>query len=302
MGPSNYIAPGEYTAYGLPAGTTADQVSTASVYVDAHLKRPEGLVWQADSTGNPCCMLAPAPSLSFSLSAPIAPGQNVVASVSGPLGGLQVGDALIADRSTDNTREALSIVSTAPGQITFSKVLNAHGSGTALDADLCITEQRYLPKNRPIVVLGRSPIQRIISGTGRYAYPRRGDAGASNTDDFNLLAVYDTFGGPPAWEVFKPEATEFDARTGQVWVPAGIMLAYYTEIRIRYVAGFSAAAIPTQIKLATAKLVKVLANDPDLGPVKSYRAGDTAVQLFANTLISGDLADMLKPYRARGFV
>lgn len=301
MGASNYIAPGDYAAYGISTATT-DQVTQASIYLDAYLKRPEGLIWQADSTGNPCCMLAPTPTLSFSLSAPIVPGQNVVASVSGPLGGLQVGDALIADRANDNKREALTIVSTAPGQLTFANVLNAHNAAAALDADLCITEQRYMPKNRPIIILGRSPIQRIISGTGRYAYPRRGDANASSTDDFNLLAVYDTFGGPPAWEIFKPESTEFDARTGQIWVPAGIMLAYYTEIRVRYVAGFSAAALPTQIKLACAKLVKALGNDPDLGPVKSYRAGDTAVQLFANTLISGDLVDMLRPYRIRGLV
>lgn len=299
-----YLTPDECVAYGAGAGST-DQVLQASVYVNAYLKRPEGLIWAPDATGNPCYMASASPSRTFNLAAGISPGTNVVAPISGPLTGVLPGDVWIADRAANSLVEALYIVAMTagtPNTVTFASVANAHASASTLDADMCITEQRHTPKGRPIIVLGRGPVVRLVSGGGRYAYTRRGDSHGGNTDDFNLLAIYNTFGGPPQWEVFNPQVAEFDPQTGQLWVPSGIMLAYYTEVRLRYLAGFAAASIPPEIKLATAKIVKALQNDPDLGAVKSYRAGGTAVEMFANTILTDDLKDMLKPYRLRGLV
>lgn len=302
MPPSSYLSSGDYSTYGVPSATAA-QVTQASVLIDAHLKRPEGLVWSPDSAGNPAYMSAASPDLSFVLGTAVSPGKNVVATVTGPIATLNVGEVLIADRANPAAVEPLTIISNVNGQVTFATAINAHAPSATLEAGLVISEQRYMPKGRPVIMIGRTPVMRIISGIGRYAYPRRGDAMGSNTDDFNLLATFTQFGGPPQWEVFDTtQNTGVDARTGQVWVPAGIMLAYYTEVKLRYVAGFQSSAIPSAIKLACAKLVRALGNDPGLGPAKSYRAGDTAVQMFADTMISGDMVDALRPYRITGLV
>ncbi len=79
------------------------------------------------------------------------------------------------------------------------------------------------------------------------------------------------------------------------------MLAYYTEVKVRYLAGYSAASLPSAVKLATAMLVRTLASAPNLGAIKSYKAGDTAIERFSDTMISGDIRSMLTKYRARTF-
>jgi hypothetical protein len=302
MPASSYLSGGDLATYGVPNATAA-QVTQASVFLDAYLKRMEGLVWTPDSQGNPCCMASPDPELTFNLVGSIAPGQNVAAQLSGPQSALQAGETLVIDRTDSAKIEALQVVSNLNGQVVFANVMNAHSNGAQLGSGLLISEQRYMPKNRPIVFVGRTPLVRIVSGIGRYAYPRRGDQYGSSTDDFNLLATYTQFGGPPQWEIFNTQQnTGFDPRTGQVWIPAGIMLAYYTEVRLQYVAGFAASALPSAVKLVCARLVKAIINDPGLGAAKSYRAGDTAVERFAATLIDEDSANLLRPFRINGVV
>lgn len=305
--PSSYVTSGDLTTYGAPA-STAGQIIQASIMVDMYLKRPEGLVWNPDSIGQPCYMAALTPSLSFAAPGGLSPGSNVAAAVTGPTNMLQVGDVLILDRADPSLTEAVIVNAITPGvSIGFQSVLNSHAGGVALEAGLVIQEQRFLPDQRPLTTLGRTPVARIIGGTGRYGYGRRGDVGAENINDFNLLAALSKFGGPPVWEIFAGSnnalgtSIDVDPNTGQTWIPAGIMLAYYTEVKVRYVAGFQASAIPAAVKLATIQLLAALAESPNLGAVKSYKAGDTSITRFADTNISGDVRLALQRYQARTF-
>lgn len=301
--PSAYLSGADFATYGLTTTTSSGSVIQASAMVDMFLKRPEGLIWTPDATGNPCFMAATTPSLTLTAPSSIAPGANVTVPVSGPLAAVSVGDTLILDRAHPTAMEAVTVQGITPGvSIIVRSVANAHSAGAALDAGMVITEQKSLPANRPITTLARSPIVRITSGTGRYGYGRRGDNGASQINDFNLLAAFSQFGGPPLWEVFDTSVANFDPRTGQTWIPAGVMLAYYTDVRVSYLAGFSAASLPAEIKMATAQLVSALADAPSLGAVRSYRAGDTQIERFADTMISGDVREMLLPYQARTWV
>jgi hypothetical protein len=301
---STYIEAGEYTSFGLPGSTTADQVTQASSgVIDAFLNRPEGLVWTPDVTGLPCFMAALANSaIAFTAPGAIAPGANVVVPLNGPLTMLQAGDALILDRAEASLMEAVTIVSITPGvSVTLRNVVRAHGASTLLEYGLVILEQRPMPPNRPMTLLAQTPTMRVVSGTGRYGYGRRGDGGNSQINDFNLLAALNAFGGPPVWEVFDPAISDVNPNTGELWVPAGIMLAYYTEVKVRYLAGFSYAALPTEVKFATARAVLTLANTPALGNVKSYKAGGTAIEQFAATVLTDDDKRMLQRYAARTF-
>jgi hypothetical protein len=295
---SLYLLESDLAAYGV-TNANSSKVSEASLYIDGWLRRPEGLIWTPDAAGNPTFMAAQVPSYTLSLSTSISPGTNVEVAVTGPLMGVQPGDALIADRANKPKTEAIVVTAKTGSTITLGTVAYAHDASSLLEAGLAIIERRSMPKGRPKLLVKRTPVQRILSGKGRYAYSRRGDAPSGNMDEFNLLSVYSQFGGPPAWEVFNPASTEFDPRTGDVWVPAGIMLAYYTEVELTYVAGFSQAGLPTQIKEVCAKLIRTLVNDPEIGPAKSYRAGDTAIEKFSDSMISGDMATLLQPYRAK---
>jgi hypothetical protein len=301
--PSTYLEEGDYANYGVPSGTTAAQVTAASAIIDAYLKRPEGLVWNPDAQGNPAYMAAPAPALTQTTGSAIEPGSNVQVPVSGGIQALSVGEALILDRSNSEAVEAVAIASIqlTPPVLTLQSVVNAHSSGATLDKGLTILQHKFMPSGRPLTTLAYTPIMRLLSGQGRYGYDRRGAASRYQVDEFNLLASLSHFGGPPAWELFPISNTGVDPQSGQVWVPAGVMLAYYSEVNIWYVAGFQYANLPAEIKAACASLIAAALNVPPLGNVKSYKAGDTAITLFAASLLSDDMKAQLNPYRAKLF-
>jgi len=306
--PSQYLTAAEAPEYGL-SGVNSGQIIQASTLIDAYLRRPEGLVWVPDSSGQPCYMAAATPTYSLNLASEINPGTNVpVTFSSGPSGMLQVGDVVVLDAATPSLTEAC-VVATTTGtngaiSITLQTVMNAHQAGAQASVGLLIEEQRSMPADRPITRVAKTPVVRLVSGIGRYAYGRRGDGANYNMEEFNLLAALSKFGGPPVWELFQaPLSYSWDARTGQVWVPAGIMLAYYSEVKLLYVAGFAQANIPPPVKFATAQVIEALANQKGISTnLKSYKAGDTTVTRFAATLLDVDTKNALVPYGARLFV
>lgn len=310
--PSAYLQSGDYATYGV-AAATAQQVLQASILIDGYLKRPEGLVYVADANGNPCYMQAMNPGLAFAASASFEPGVGVVVPVTGPLSALQVGDCVVLDRLTNAENvEVVQVtnIDTANRRLTLGStaatdtvgVQFSHGNGCSIETGLVITEQKYLPKQRSEVMLSFTPVMRIVGGTGRYAYGRRGDDGAYNVDNYNLLASLQKFGGPPAWEVWPANAAAgIDVNTGQLWVPAGIMLAYYSEVKVRYVCGFTQGSLPSEVKQACASIIQSILSMPSMGNIKSYAAGDTKIEQFAATALSDDVKGMLARFRAHEF-
>lgn len=298
--PTAYLQSSEYVAYGLTAATTAAQVTQASALIDAYLYRPEGLLWGADGNGMPCYMIGMPALYTLQASAALVPGLNVQVPMTGPVAALQVGDVLILDSTTPAVCEACIVAAIAGGSVTLKEVLFSHAANVLIEFGRVIEEQKTMPTARPITFVARGPLLRIISGTGRYGYGRRGDARNMNMNDFNLLAAVSNFGGPPAWQLFSPLNTGFDAN-GQVWIPAGVLLAYYSEVKIRYIAGFQYANLPSVIKSACAALVQAIVNQPALGSVKSFKAGDTAVVNFTNGIFNDDMHMQLNPYRAKLF-
>lgn len=306
--PSAYLQPTDYAAFGIP-NAQAQQVTQASVLIDAYLRRPTGLLWKADANGNPAYMTSLSPMATLSASAGFGPGNAVQVPVTGPVQIMQVGDVVVLDRGTPQM-EAAQITAIGSATVTLGTTAAdapqglqfSHSTGCKIEAGLVITEQRYVPKSRTVVQLAQTPVVRVIGGTGRYAYGRRGDAAASSMDSYNLLAAVSQFGGPPAWEIWPANtAAGLDAATGQLWIPAGIMLAYYSEVKVRYVAGFQYANLPDPIKLACAQLVTALVNDPGIGNFVSAQANDTKFERFAATNLSDDVKAMLTPWRARSY-
>lgn len=308
--PSQYLQSADYATFGLPAFTTAGQVTQASMLIDAFLRRPAGLLWAADANGNPAYMTGLNPSLTLTSVGAISPGNQVTVQVNGPVQMIQVGDVVVLDRANPSLVEAVQVSSISGNQVTLGTtaanaplgVQFAHSAGCTMDVGVVLQEQRYLPKQRSTVMLSHTPVMRVIGGTGRYAYGRRGDAGVYNADNYNLLASINKFGGPPAWEIWPANTSAgIDVQTGELWVPAGIMLVYYSEVKVRYVAGFQYANLPPEIKMACAQLVTALSNDPGIGNFKSAAAGDTKLERFAASNLSEDVKQMLRPYQARMF-
>lgn len=311
--PAIYLSAADLNTYGV-ATATAPQILAASTLVDAYLKRPEGLQWMPDYQGLPCYMAGLSPSITLTLAQSISPGTNVTVPIAAGAGNLStfgtVGEVAILDRGSaqqgkPGVVEACVISSVTSGSITFNSVANAHASGATMEFGLVISEQKTLPANRSIVRVASWPIVRLVSGTGSYRYGRRSQQQAGMFAEGNILQFMQTFGGPPAWTqwgVTTPgtAAADFSPLTNEIWIPVGIYLDSYSDVRIWYVAGFSQANIPAIIKQATASIIlSGMALGDLVGGVKMARAGDTALTRFENTIIDDDMRARLAPYRAR---
>lgn len=307
--PSEYLQAADYDDFGVE-DSQRPQIIQASAMIDGFLRRTHGLLYADGADGQPCYMTSPGPEFTLTAAGDFGPGNGIAVQATGPVAALQVGDCLVLDRENKNKTEVVQVTSMNGNTIvlgtssanTPNGVQFAHSAGCKMEAGLVITERKYVPKNRSEVTLGYAPVARVIGGTGRYGYGRRGDSAAYNTDNFNLLASLSKFGGPPAWEIWPANSSAgIEPYTGQLWIPAGIMLAYYSEVRVRYVAGYTYGNLPDQIKMACAQLVQVMLQNPTLGNAKSMRAGDTAIEQFAASILSDDVKALLQPFKARMF-
>ncbi len=301
--PSSYLQGDDKAIYGVPNATDS-QIALSSSLIDGYLQRPEGLVWVPDANGNPCYMLSLSPSFTLTATDDIAPGLNVnvtgaVQAIS--LGSSQCGLVAILDRGDDSKREAVIVVSISGNTLQLANVQFDHASGAKLDFGLVIFEECQMPSGRPLTNVKRTPVRMILAGQGRYGYPRRGNA-FFEINEYNLLAAITKFGGPPVWEIFDQTLVGVDPNTGQLWAPAGILLAYYTEIRFSYIAGWTYDSLPPAIKMACANIVNAAVTFPINGAISSYRAGDTAITKFASSNIDDDTKALLEPFTARHFV
>ncbi len=98
----------------------------------------------------------------------------------------------------------------------------------------------------------------LISASGRYGYGRQ-DMSVAYPDLFafiNPLNLITMFGGPAPWVSIDITNTDYDPKTGEMWVPAGLQLQKYSEVLISYNSGWDPRSMPRAIKFVTASLVK----------------------------------------------
>lgn len=303
MSGSAYLSGGEYAAYGLPGTTTAADVAGASALLDAYLHRPEGVVWTPDANGLPCYMAALSPLFTLNAAGAIGVGSNVVVPVTGGMVSPDlVGEVLILDRATANKTEACVVSAVGQGSVTLQSVGVAHAAPVTLDGGLVIMEERPMPANRSVSRVTRPQPARMISVQGRYAYGRRNQQQSGVFIDPSILASVQVFGGPPNWNPVDVRNVSVSPATGEVWIPAGSLNASFSDVRMRYVAGYAAANLPDPLKRACASVVTQLQNFPDLvGSVKSIQSGGTKIERFADTLLDVQTRALLGPFEARLF-
>jgi len=296
----------DYEEYGVPLAARG-QVMRASLLIDHYLRRPEGCVWVPDANGQPAYMAAKAPSITYTSNAIISPGTSVVVPLPSYVGDSDslIGDVVVLDRTLPSVVEACVVQAQKTGQITLTNVQFTH-TGTAtpvtLEFGMTVDEELTMPNQRSVTRLSQWPVAKLMSGIGRYGYGRRTDQMLGYFYDANLLSTLSAFGGPPAWTPFFTPASSLNPNTGDLWVPAGTLLAYYTDVKMRYNAGWQANNLPAQIKVACAAIVDALGAAP-MGPqIRRFNAGKTQIERFAESVLDPDIKTMLRPFMANWMI
>lgn len=141
------------------------------------------------------------------------------------------------------------------------------------------------------------PLSALISLSGRYGYRRRGQSHVypDLNMGMNTLQVASSFGGPPQWTVIDIGMTDVDERTGEIWVPAGLYLAQYTEIVAKYNSGFDPRRLPPTIKNACAMLVRnFLVRGGNTSGITGISGVGRINTMFDKNMIDDNIRDLLK--------
>lgn len=140
----------------------------------------------------------------------------------------------------------------------------------------------------------------IIGASGRYGYTRQ-DGSAAYPDLqalVNPINLVTLFGGPAPWIPMDVSNMDYDAKTGEVWIPAGLQLQRYAEVLLQYNSGYAPWAIPRPIKQVCAALVKnSLPRGGLTGLMTLSLGGGAANSSFVQKLLDPTLDAMLQPFR-----
>jgi hypothetical protein len=143
----------------------------------------------------------------------------------------------------------------------------------------------------------------ILYASGRYV-PNRRDYGVSDFRADAMISPYDTmafFGGPALWIPVCVQFIDYDAKTGEVWLPANIFQYRFSEVIITYTAGYDPNNLPRSLKMATAQLVKNLMASGGVTGISKFGGAGLNVSLQPN-VIDASIKSLLKPfYRVRAY-
>lgn len=147
--------------------------------------------------------------------------------------------------------------------------------------------------------VGTTTLSPLISASGRYGYGRRSQQNVYPDLNYaaNVLMIASWFGGPPQFTPIDITNCDFDPKTGEVWVPAGLYLSQYTEVAVVYNSGYDPRHMPRAIKHACALIVmNMLSRGGGATGLKSFQAGKVSAQ-FVTELIDPTVDAMLQPFR-----
>jgi hypothetical protein len=266
-----FILQRETAQYGLPAGDKNPGIlwfiDLASQLIDSHCGRTDG--WGQGSLVYSTYMER----------IPMqAAGRNVVRVAFKPMIGV--------DASTVNMLQASANL---PINEDLNPLLGTNWYWTGVQASTISNPQ--IPGNTLSPVLGCS---------GRYGYTRRNAFG--NYPDLNYginpLMIASFFGGPPGFTPINVANIDVVGDVGELWVPAGLYLAQYTEIVVVYNSGFHPLYLPSPLKKATAMVVKnMLSRGGGVTALRSLNVSGTANVNFGPEVIDENVDNLLDPFK-----
>jgi hypothetical protein len=291
-----YLQANEYATYGIPEATSA-QVAAASRQVNGYLGRPEGLIWSPDANGMPCCMANLNPTRGYT--ATLAPGTNVAVTIPNATFGFQtVGEVVILDRGNPSLIEACVVTAASGDTLTLASVQFTH-TAASLDFGLTLLEETTVGPGAPVVRTSRWPLAQIQSGFSRYS---SGKLPRQITDygygiEALLLSQNIGLSGPPAWTQMDITQWDTNYNTGAVTVLPYPLRSALIDVRMNYIAGWSPANLPGDVKQAVASMVRSGIDTPFSGNIKLLKAGDGTIERFGPGTIDADTKYLLQPYK-----
>ena len=156
-------------------------------------------------------------------------------------------------------------------------------------------ERAEVPSDRNQIILTATPVIKLLTAAGRYAYGRR-DRRALNQVNYDYLAAIAVFGSPPRFQEIDVNQIEFYGPTGELWLPTGFFLINYTQIQVKYLSGFN--QIPDRVKAAMAEVINAICTK-GYSDRKSYSVGRRSQSFETPGYVTQTAYMLLEPYILR---
>ncbi len=157
------------------------------------------------------------------------------------------------------------------------------------------SERNRLPEGRPVSRATYTPLAVVAPAATPFVTVRARHGIPRGPNAAGLAEMIAPFGGPPQWIDLDAAQVDYNAATGDIWLPGGIFGVPYTEVELTYNAGF--AQIPEAVKLACAAIIRNVESHPAAG-VSAAQFDRLQLQYFAGSLLDEDARRLLAPFVA----
>lgn len=150
-----------------------------------------------------------------------------------------------------------------------------------------------LPYDRQETRLTITPVISITDAAGKSGLGRR-DRQGFNAYQSGLVASYMILlGGAPQWQAIDIRQIEIDSGTGIIFVPNSFILARYSVVRFRYIAGL--LTIPDRIKLCVFEIVQNM-HAKGISDRTRYTVSKISRTYSTDSFITPTARQLLAPY------
>ena len=155
------------------------------------------------------------------------------------------------------------------------------------------TERNRMPGGLPVTRATYTPLAVQQGAQTPFVFLRARHGALRGPNAASLAEIIAPFGGPPEWINFDPSQVDFNAITGEVWLPAGIFGVPYSEVELTYTAGY--VEPPEAIKLACAQIIRNVESHPAAN-VQAAKLDQLQLDYFAGSLLDEDTRRLLAPF------
>lgn len=157
------------------------------------------------------------------------------------------------------------------------------------------TERNRLPGGRPVTRATFTPLVVPQGAQTPFTLLRARHGILRGPNAASLAEMLAPFGGPPEWVDLDPTQVDYNASTGEVWLPTGVFGVAYSEVELTYTAGY--AEPPEAVKLACAQIIRNAESHPAAN-VQSAQLDRLQLDYFAGSLLDDDIRRLLAPFVA----
>lgn len=123
-----------------------------------------------------------------------------------------------------------------------------------------IFEKRHMPSHGGLLV--RSfPVAKILEAEGHHDTKSARYFNTAYEEEVGMMGMAAQLGGTQKWLTVNPAKCRISHDGTTVWIDPSLFCANYTDVRIRYLAGWPEDKLPEDIQVATALLAKWLDSD-----------------------------------------